>query len=199
MAFSPSSDHVVRGLAKLLEQFKDKAILSAVLGSYLRQIQKLEDATWEVVQSRHIDLAEGLALDFLGKVVGRPRLGLGDPDFRIAIRCQIRINRSSGRPEDLIDVTRLALPSGLGFTYTEFYPATVIIEVLDQVTFNIWVLYSALVRTKAGGVKLFLNYSPDPESETFAFSDSDSTMIDTSRGFGDADGSPEGGALIGVI
>lgn len=185
MTYAPIkiTDHADQGVAKFLEQFKDKAALEAWARSYLNRIQELEDAIGEVILIRGIDDSEGVGLNAIGKIVGRPRLALIDADYRIALRAQIRINRSSGTPEDLLDVTGLSIPAGQDFTLDEAYPATVIIEVLGQSVFNLLVLLDNLIRTKAGGVKLFLGYNPG--SADFLWSDDDSEPTDTVHGGGD--------------
>lgn len=163
----PSTDHVERGKAKLLEQFKNSPRMNAILSSYLRRIQELEDAIWEVIIYRTIPNGFGIVLDRIGKIVGRKRAGLDDDDYKIALRAQIRINRSSGTPEDIIDVARLSLPEGFTFQYLEGYPATVIININEQVTFSILTLFRNLIMTKDGGVRLLVNYSEDDPAEIF--------------------------------
>lgn len=198
MSYDPqkTTTHVEDGLEQFLEQFKDKPLINALLASYLKRIQKLEDAIWEVILIRGIEESEGVNLDVIGKIVGRPRLGLVDIDYRVALRAQIRINRSSGTPEDLIAVTRLST-AGQSFVYNEAYPATVIIEVLGIPAYDILVLYDNLLRTKAGGVRLILEYALD--LTPFTWSDDDTSPADTALGWGD-DGNPAiGGEWIGTI
>lgn len=186
-SLTQSTDHGDRGVSKLLDQFQDKAFLEAVLRAFLFQVQRLENAVWEVILLRTIEAGEGMTLDYIGRIVGRPRLGLGDPDYRIAIRAQIRINRSSGRPEDLIDVTRLSIPAGFTFTYDEGGTATIWIEIVEEVTFNIQVLFSNLIKAKSGGVRLLLDYTTSPREDSFSFAPYDPGGVDVTdldRGFG---------------
>ncbi len=199
MTYDPQqiSDHTDQGLAKLLEQFREKPYLEALLKSYLDQIQKLENAIWEVILIRGIDASEGVNLDHIGRVVGRARLGLGDVDYRLALKAQIRINRSSGTPEDMIDVTRLSIPTTQDFTYDEAYPATIVIEVLGQSLFTILVLLDNLVRAKKGGVRLLLETSI--EEDAFTFSEDDSAPDDLAHGLGDDLDSSVGGHLTDVL
>lgn len=201
MAYNPVQifDHAAQGLTRLLEQFKDQPRLTALARSYLNQIQKLENAIWEVIQIRGIDQSEGVNLDAIGRLVGRPRLGLGDVDYRVALRAQIRINRSSGSPEDMIVVTGLSIPAGQTFTYEEAYPAVIVIEVLGQSIFNMLVLLDNLIRAKPGGVRLLLEYSTVPIGEDFTFADDDTTPADTLRGWGDDTPITLGGYMIDVL
>jgi hypothetical protein len=195
-----SPDHADRGVAKFLEQFKNDPGLDAVTRSYLNRVQELENAIWEVILIRGIDLSEGVGLDVIGRVVGRARLGLIDSDYRIALRAQIRINRSSGTPEDLIAVAVLSMPAGFTFSYDEFPTATIVVHVNEQVGFNIQVLFDNLNRTRAGGVRLLLEYPSIDADTAFAFSNVSATS-DPLKGFGDAvTPLPSvGGYLISVI
>jgi hypothetical protein len=185
---SQSIDHVVRGLARFIDQFRDNKDVRGLAQSYLNRIQELENAIWEVINYRQLINAEGIQLDINGKIVGRGRNDLDDPDFLLAVRAQIRINRSSGTPEDLIDVTRLSIPDGFTFSYEEYYPCTVWITINDAVNFNIDVTHANLLRTKLGGVKLFLQFSLVPPANTFTFASGSETETDPDRGFSDAGG-----------
>lgn len=148
-----SRDHTERALARLT--FKDKLIVEAALKSLTDRVQELEDAAWEIIELRSIDDAEGVQLDILGSLVGRGRNGLNDDRYKLAIKTQIRINRSQGLTKDMTDVLQLATPAGVALAFYEPAAATMLIEVgpgdYDQDT-----LVKDLLATKAGGVKLFL-------------------------------------------
>lgn len=202
----PSTDHQVRGLARILQAKEDDAGFQAWLSSYLKQIQKLEDATWEVIQKVGIDDLEGVGLDALGVLVGRGRNGLGDPDYRIAIRAQIRINRSSGTALDMLTIARLSVPSGFSFRLTEHFPATEQIQVLGEVNFGIAVLLENLLQAKMGGVRLILQYAERPDDELFAFSshsyddlDPYVPQMDPDTGYGDYDDPDTGGRYTDIL
>jgi hypothetical protein len=194
-----SSDHAARGLARFLEQFKSKPNLAALAKSYLNRIQELENAVWEVILFRGLESSEGVQLDKIGRIVGRGRGSLNDDDYRIAIRGQIRINRSCGTPEDLIVVTRLSSPSSTVFSYDELHPATVLIAIIGALDFNIDVLFGNLVRTKSGGVRLFLTWSAANPENTFTFAPGSVPVVDTLKGFGDTSNPATGGLFSGVI
>lgn len=208
MAYDPvqSKDHLERGLPRLLEQFKEKGKLTALLTSYLKQIQFLEDCVWEVVFARTIETATGILLDHIGAIVGRKRFGLNDVDYRIAIRAQIRINRSSGRPEDVIAVANLSVPIGYTVEYNEFYPASIQVDIIEIVTFTVRVLIDNLRAAKAGGVRLNVVYTYAEPSETFTLAsgvDVDGNPIvayETSAllGFGSTTDATLGGKLASV-
>ncbi len=196
---TPSTDHVKRGLARLLQQYKSKPRMVALLKSYLNRIQELEDGLWEIILYRIMGNAEGAQLDKLGKIVGRGRNNLSDSDYLIAIKGQIRINRSCGTPKDMIDVATLSLPSGFVFTYGEAYPAQIVMTMVSAVTFSITVLFGNLTATKPGGVSLFLIYGSAPPSNTFTFSPDLSSAAGTGQGFGDISDPSVGGLLPDLL
>lgn len=108
--------HVEIGLSRLIERWRaDKnPNLAAILTSYLEEGQELENAIWFVIYGRMLDYAEGAQLDMLGRIVGQPRNGLSDDRYRVHVRARIRINRSIGTADDVIEVLRLVDP---GVTY----------------------------------------------------------------------------------
>jgi hypothetical protein len=103
----PIKDHVEEGRGLLLEQYKGKPRLDALLASYTRQVQKLEDAVWSVILGRMLENAVGVQLDKIGKIVGQPRLGEPDVRYRMLIQVRIAINRSSGYPDEIVNIVRL--------------------------------------------------------------------------------------------
>lgn len=190
---TPRTDYVARAPTRFLEQFRNKTKLAGVLKSYETQLQKLEDAAWEVILYRTLNTnpatgtayAVGVQLDIIGRIVGRPRQGLSDSDYLIAIRGQIRINRSCGTPNDIIEVAILSLPPGYDFDYTELYPAAILVSITTQVLFTITVLFQNLVRTKSGGVRLLLEYSTDLALEWLTFADNNVAQANLFSGFPD--------------
>jgi len=72
-----------------------------------RQIQELEDAVWQIFDSRFIDLATGDALEILGAIVGEYDDGGTDEDFRLRIRLKLKAIVSQGRQLDYFDLLNL--------------------------------------------------------------------------------------------
>lgn len=196
-------DHSDRGVAHLLEQFKDKARLEVLARSYLDRVQELEDAIWEVITIRGIDASEGLNLDAIGVIVKRPRLALSDSDYRIALKCQVLINRSSGTPNELLAITLLAT-SALTTTgpliLGEAYPATIWVQVQSGIPDTVIpILYDNLIRAKAGGVRLLFQVPGAVFSNVFQFTDSAVPEESTTHGFSDYYNPGTGGHLAGIL
>lgn len=102
------TQHLAQARALLIEQFKNRAVIDGFLQSYVNRVQELEDAIWDVIDKRILDVAVDAQLDSLGSIVGELRLGRSDDDFRAAVRLRIRVNRSKGRAVDVLDVAMLA-------------------------------------------------------------------------------------------
>ena len=105
-------DHSGKMLARLAEEFR-KPRISAILTGEAAQYQAIEDAFWQLLVERGVDTAVGNALDVLGRIVGEPRQGALDADYRLRVRARIRVNRSDGTIEDIIEVVRLLIGSVL--------------------------------------------------------------------------------------
>ncbi len=195
-----SKDHVARGLARMLQQYKGKPFFAALLKSYLSRIQELENAAWEVILYRRLGDAEGIQLDYLGSIIGRGRNNLSDADYLVAIKGQIRINRSCGTPEDMIAVTTLSLPTGYIFAYGEAYPAVILISVFTAATDTlINVLFDSLKRTKPGGVRLLLDSTTAAPENAFTWSPDLTTIVDSNLGWGDSSDPSIGGYWATVL
>lgn len=100
------TNYVARGKARLIEQYKNKPRVEAVLESGLIQVQALEDAAFQVINA-DIFTATGDALAKWGKIVGQENPGLPDDDYRVLILTRIAVNRSNGHPDELIRIVQL--------------------------------------------------------------------------------------------
>ena len=109
MAAERNTTHIARGLEKILGQHQDKPIIKALVTSYLRRTQRVEDMAHDVAGRLNIDAGEGWILDAIGRIIGRGRsVYANDAIYRIALRAQIAINRSRGRVRDIVEVGRLS-------------------------------------------------------------------------------------------
>ena len=60
--------------------------------------QEIEEAFLELALQKNIDIAEGIWLDYIGKLLGLPRQGETDEVYRAKLKVQIVINTSDGTP-----------------------------------------------------------------------------------------------------
>jgi hypothetical protein len=127
---NPIFDHIAQALEVLLSQFADSPRLQAFIEVLLTQVQELEDEA-NAVLSTSLDNSEGDALDQYGALVGEPRDGLSDEEYRKFILVRIRANRSNGNPEVIAGI--LADLSGGAVKYRLLYPASYALDYqLDQ-------------------------------------------------------------------
>lgn len=124
--------HTPLALSRLIERWRGKPNLAAILASYTDQLQLLENVLWDIVTMRLPDYAGTAQLDVIGKIVGEPRQGQNNAQYRARIKVQIRINQSFGTPKDVIEVLQLLDPAT--FTYTEKGTAYFEITYLERPT-----------------------------------------------------------------
>lgn len=103
-----STDQVARATRRALSEFQGSPKVLGILAAKIRQSQELETDIWTIVDAISIDSPYDFILDIIGKIVGRGRNGLSNQLYRLGIRAQIRINRSSGITEDFNAVGALA-------------------------------------------------------------------------------------------
>lgn len=167
----PVSDHVAQGIARLLEQYKRSTRFIALLTVYLERTQALEDALWEVLELRSIDTGFGIILDHIGKILNEPRGGLIDDDYRILLRAKVKVLKSSGTGNQLIEIGDLSIPGGYTFTLADMGNATLLVTIVEPVAFTPGVFQRNLLHAKSGGVKLIFEFSTASAAETFRWTD----------------------------
>jgi hypothetical protein len=156
-------NHVEQGTGLFLEQYKDKPILYAWAKVYLRQVQLLEDAIWDVILRRTLEKAVGAQLDTIGQLVDEKRRDRTDELYRVFIGAKILVNRSKGSTKDILDL--LAVITATALRFKEFKPACLYVELLAIPEHDPVLIFSYLRDAKAGGVKLSF---VSPTSDTLA-------------------------------
>jgi hypothetical protein len=167
MTVAQATDHVERGLSRLIDQYKDKPRLGAWISSYLNEVQALSDATWSVLVSRLINDATSEQLTVLGRLVGQERQEESDDRFRVLVRARIAINGSRGRGDDVLRVA--ALLFALEFTLTEFFPGAMVLQVDEPVGAIPELEQSLLEQTAASGVRVDVHFSTESPGDWFRF------------------------------
>lgn len=180
------TDHVARGLAKLTDQFRGRPVIEAILSSYLHQIQLLEDATWKVIECRILSAdTVGDQLDQIGKLVGEAREGRSDADYFPAIALRIKINRSDGRAEDILQVAALKILDVAAFEYSEGYPAGWMISTFGITTSLAKALLKMLGQAKSLATMGHLHFSVTPDINDDFIWDSTDASVTAGSGFSD--------------
>lgn len=184
-----SVNHLRQTIQRLLFQFQgtNQPTIQRIVRSYACQAQQLEQVFLDLCVERALDDAEGAQLDGLGDIVGEPRRGRDDTDYRAAIRARIRINKGIANIEDILLVFTQALATS-GFILTEPVPAHVTLEVvqaLGPTTPSAQLLVELLDDTVGGGISHTLIYGLSPITERFTFASADVPEVDSALGFSD--------------
>lgn len=162
--------HCIVGQGFLIEQYKEKPRLAELLCIWLDQVQDLENAAWRCATERSVDTAIGAQLDQIGVIVGQPRLGLDDEDYRPLIRARVLANRSEGTVGDLYAVARAAMGVETGSGEVDpYYPASVYFWVGAPLDFGDAILFDLLRDSVMGGVRLIVIFLVAPLASSFVF------------------------------
>lgn len=198
MPLTKITDHAEQGEALLLAQFREKPRLKALLFSYLRRVQELEDAAFDLLIARLIDSATGNLLTVIGKIVGQSNEGSWDDDtYRLFITARIRVNQSNGHGDDVIDVLRLV--EAAAFSLREYYPATMFADYATATAADPAILIDLARGAKAAGVRLQLLYGDhDVGVDGFSLCAGTTDVVSTTEGSALTDEST-GGYLAGVL
>lgn len=117
------SDHAGVALGKFAEQFKNKANLAALMNIFTKQVQRVEQALYDLYTLRWISTATGAQLDVLGKIVGQPRdNSANDDEYRVRIQARILTNKSDGTMRAIYRIFAVLLP-GTHVLFQPGYPA----------------------------------------------------------------------------
>lgn len=124
-------DQVAKGLERNIQNL-DKENFNKLLTIFLLQIQELQEHTIEIADQKNIDIATGVWLDWIGKIIGEKREARNDVDFRQALKLRIGINTSDGTPDNIITLTK-QLTSAIDSKLIE-YPLASFISVVSSGT-----------------------------------------------------------------
>lgn len=176
MIIEHKNNHVDEALELLLEQYKNKEKFKSLLSSYMVQVQKIEDALWQLYSETGLETAIGTQLDGLGRILKEPRNGRVDARYRVFLKARILSNRSSGTVEELLAVIELVTAS-TPTRITEYFPACIEVLMSAPLPGDITPqdLLIILLKTKMAGVCLTLKEGDAEEDYRFEFSE----IIDT--------------------
>lgn len=195
-----NTEHVEEALRLLLEQFKGKAKIEALLSSFIEQIQDGEVVTFDLYAERLLDTATGVQLDVLGTIVGQERQWSDDEEYRLYIKARIAINRSNGKAEEIINILNLVWGSTYTYEVQDTGNASFQIDLRDAVpTAVATTILTMATDAKAGGVKIRVIWNPDPQTDVFTLSTQSGAIdTDTARGLANV-AQTQGGKLTGVM
>jgi hypothetical protein len=181
MSLAYVTDHETRAAALLTEQFKGQAAVVALLKTWAGQVQGLEDSVHELRLQRALASAEGVNLDLLGAIVGQPRGGRNDAQYRLWIAGRVLVNKSRGKTPQLIAIAAKLVNGPVRLR--EYEPAAFVIYCDRVITGSDGVEVAKLLKiAKAAGVRMHFVWYDVPTA--FRFSTSGSSAFSSSRGFG---------------
>lgn len=121
-------DHADEALARLVSQYKGEINFAALINVFASRTQALEQPLYNLLTRRWIDDGEGQQLDELGLILGEPRAGKTDVEYRVALRNRAILNAASGE-YDPIPLLASTLTEAAGFvSIEEDFPAKLIIN-----------------------------------------------------------------------
>lgn len=175
-------DHAARGVARLIDRYR-KPRTSALLASWLDEVQEAEDALWQLMVERWLSTAEGEQLDVLGRIVGEPRRGRDDATYAIWISARNMVSRSSGRTEEMLAIARkLIAPEDL-IALEEYFPAAMVFRLTGTFTLDMGYQIAFMLRqAKAAGVLFQMTWAVAGTS-AFRFAPGDTPVAGSARGF----------------
>jgi len=102
---------------RMLEQDKERVNTKTIISTLVSEVQKAEDAMYDVYTKCGIYTAIGAQLDVVGLLVGEARVGRDDEVYRIAILARIKLNVGAGEPNTIIDsIKQWMNPTFIDFT-----------------------------------------------------------------------------------
>lgn len=125
------TDHEDRAVRELLSQHQDKPRIVALARALGAGAQAAEDLIFDLTVSRTVQIASGRMLDQWGAIVGQPRGGMSDRDYRRFIFARALANRSRGSADEMIAIFELATDAERVIA-EELHPATVRLTAIRQ-------------------------------------------------------------------
>ncbi|AUR89089.1 hypothetical protein NVP1121O_061 [Vibrio phage 1.121.O._10N.286.46.C4] len=99
-------DHTSQGVGRLTSVFDDSVKLKAFLSLFLDQLTEIEDEVIALSNQKDLSTVEGVWLDYLGLIVGKPRQGMSDEDYRQNLLLKVLVNKSDGSPPVVSEVVK---------------------------------------------------------------------------------------------
>lgn len=186
------------GLARLLQQFEGSVNLNELIGTYLDQVQAIEDAAWPLLGERSLDNATGDRLDGLGAIFNVRRGGRDDDAYRLRLKAEILVLASNGTAEEILEIAQAVIQMAVpNYTLLEYFPKTVYIRPVNHVmTIDPITVGKALRRSVSAATRMLFVASFFPDAESFTLS-SQASASETSALLGLADDAQTtGGRLV---
>lgn len=190
-------DHGELGSARLIAQYRgDQVRIQAWLDAFLVELDRAEDVGYSFLTDIWPHTAVGVTLDYLGEIVGQPRLGLVDDAYRLMLLGRIYVNTGDGQCPQFAELA--------GILYLDdplFYDEAPGAARIDVAGCDYPMPVSTLFDDLApAGVSLLFVYSTYPADETYTCqSVHDPQPLSATMGAGTVHDATVGGRLSGSL
>lgn len=187
-AIAEIETHLEDGLSRLAYALNNAEDLKKILAIFLERTQALENVTQGVSPTLLFDIetAYGRQLDQLGRILGCPRQGWTDEEFRVYLRTQALLVLPERRTQKrLMEIIRSLLNTDAGaITYAEYRPKTYVVGV-SSVSLDTLVFWNSrfLERCRPITYNAQVIWHPD---DAFGYDDATATVATTVFPFSDA-------------
>ena len=100
------TNHVETANNYLMQQYKDRPNIKALVSSLVEPLQVIEDTTYDLYIKYYLPVATGYHLDRLGAIMQVARKARSDDEFRYAINIAISARSSGGTAVELIEILK---------------------------------------------------------------------------------------------
>lgn len=153
--------HVTEGQALITSRYASQKVVPGIVKALMLAVQDIENAYWTLINGVQLvnhPQAGGPwdVLDKIGAIVGVSRNALSDADYLPQIKIKIRVNRSHGLAEDIVQIANLI---ATGSKYYEWYPGAFEVDLFNTTTSIINAMIAWLGEAKSAGTGGNLRYS----------------------------------------
>jgi hypothetical protein len=174
------NNHAAEAQALLTDHYRNQTVVPALLASFMPSVQALENTFWQIINSFLLaNTPTGDQLNALGGIVGASRGSLDDADYFKKVLLQIRVNRSQGLSEDIIQVATIYLNGQTPLPlYLDMPNASFLVEISNLP--SPYVLQALLPAVRSVAIYGELRYSTWSEAEDQQFAnDSEADGVGT--------------------
>ena len=164
---------------KPAQYLRGKTHAEALFGIFDTRRDGVLTALAQVAANSVIDDSAGQQLDDLGALLGRERGALDDADYRVWLRAQILLNRSSGTVEQVIQI--LQTVTGGTVAIADEWPAgfTATLGVTALTEAQAVALYGIVLgKARAAGIRGLLHWFNVDPADSFTLDGSASQSLD---------------------
>ena len=116
-------DHSKQAIDELFCQFMEAENLQDLIRVFGDEMDEIEEIAFQLLTERNID-GVGAQLDILGEIVGEPRRGKTDAEYRDAIRFKIAINTANSTEPHITAAAKI-LTQATTVLVQDQYPASI--------------------------------------------------------------------------